>query len=54
MLDYILLQTSDGKLNEGAITEKMGEEMNNDKNWKSIWQPTLNKCFNEGKIQFHV
>ncbi|XP_026810807.1 uncharacterized protein LOC113552242 [Rhopalosiphum maidis] len=43
------LTTNDGKLNEDAIIKKMSEGMNNDEKWKSIWQNTLNKCFNDVK-----
>jgi len=28
----------------------MAEGMNNDEKWKSIWQNTLNKCFNDGEL----
>ncbi|XP_008181869.1 odorant-binding protein 6 isoform X1 [Acyrthosiphon pisum] len=43
------LTTSDGKLNEDAITKKMSEGINNDEKWKSIWQNSLNKCFDDVK-----
>lgn len=28
--------------------------MNNDQNWKSLWELALNKCFDEGEIQFII
>ncbi|XP_050429827.1 uncharacterized protein LOC126838990 [Adelges cooleyi] len=43
------LVTNDGKLDEQKITNKMSESFKNDANWGSIWQPHLNKCFNEIK-----
>ncbi|VVC32663.1 Hypothetical protein CINCED_3A008331 [Cinara cedri] len=43
------LATNDGKLNEEMITKKMSEGMNNDHKWKSLWEPALNKCFDEVK-----
>nr|APB03429.1 odorant-binding protein 6 [Sitobion avenae] len=43
------LTTSDGKLNEDAITKKMSEGINNDEKWKSTWQNSLNKCFDDVK-----
>lgn len=24
--------------------------MNNNDKWKSLWQPTLNKCFDDGNV----
>lgn len=28
----------------------MSEEINNDQKWKSLWEPALNRCFDEGEI----
>lgn len=32
----------------------MSEGMNNDEKWKSLWQPTFNKCFDESKVYLYL